>query len=149
MSTVTFTPYGSWAPRAVHAGVTVVAFSKDVGELTAAELAYICKLPHGSRILDGLIYKQVATAVLDVGLYQYDGSAVDDDIFISSVSATGVHRFFGSVDNLPGVAHRISVSDDQIERYQILVLQSSSATYSGTVAGWISYAVDQPGDSPA
>lgn len=123
-TTFTLTPYlREFDQKAVHTGLNVVYAEKTVTFGTSDRvLAY--RLPHGARVIDGW----VAT---DKGNEIGCGTSASEDVFISTASTTGVHRFFAQNKGFDGAGYKVSVSDDAVQRWVPVKIKAYSASAGG------------------
>ena len=136
-------------PKNVYKGVNAKTFVRaDVVSLAAGDVVLCCKIPNRAMVLDAAIrlgHNADTQATANIFLAKDgNGSATAiAQLGTQVLSATG-----GAVMFRPGstwTPTRISLSDDAAVQHAFLKVsvQAGTTTTSFSLAGWISYAMDE------
>jgi hypothetical protein len=146
MATRTSTTFENYQPKNVHVGVMSVSGSLNLGATASSngDILWLAKVPHGAIIVDA--YEDhttgASTQVLDFGLAT--SGAAGGGASLSSVIAGGAQATFNRM-NVQGTARRVSVSDNDTNRYGIFgaTVVSGSGTTSLKVNWTLQYRMDE------
>lgn len=139
MATVTMTPAQSWFQPNTNPGVQcVTGYIVATATGTVFGSLWLAKIPHGATILDGRFYVgAAASGDIEIGI-----SSTHSVLFSTATLAGAGWNDFDVSYNV-----RISVSDDAVQRYEI-VKASQSLSWSGTYMFQIWYSIDTTDQHP-
>lgn len=149
VATYTSTVYDNAGVKSVHTGnVTVDGQMKWTAAGTVGDILFLCKVPHGARIVDFFEYHSNGqTAVgLDFGFNKgiAAGGGANASCLISGGAVATMNRmsFAASPNNGP---LQISLSDLDAVRYATLICKGASGTLTITtsVAFSLTYRMDE------
>ena len=137
--TYTATTGLSNSPRALHAGDTLVAFTKTTSQFhaTLSSAVLLAKIPNKATIIDAFVRFADTTGAVTAAVLDLKVGATS--LGMSLTVAAGTAR----ATNLP---IKVSLSDDAAIQYALLRLDcttAGTASSSLSLCGWISYTMDQ------